>query len=113
MIDINTEAEKVLVKLPYNLSFYYPEEWNDSPIISFYDININGSFSTDNEKDMMKGYVNIDIWTKEPSKGGKIAIEVTELMEADGWWCELNRSVDKTDGIYHRTMRFGKEFILN
>lgn len=113
MVDINKEAEQVLIQLPYTLSFFYPEEFNEFPIVSFYDINTNGSFDSDNKKDMVKGYVNVDIWTLEPSQGGKIAGEITELMESSGWWCELNRSLPKTDGVYHRTMRWGKEFILN
>ncbi len=113
MVDINKEAEQVLIQLPYNLSFFYPEEWNEFPMISFYDINTNGSFDSDNQKDMLKGHINVDVWTTAAAEGGRIAGEITKLMENDGWWCELNRSVDKSDGVYHRTMRFGKEFVID
>lgn len=112
MVDICEEVEKLLAKLPYALYFFYPEQWSIFPIISFYDLNHSKSFSTDNEGDMSKGYAVVDVWTLEPGEGGKIAKEVTELMEADNWWCELNRPLPKTDGVCHRTLRFGKEFIL-
>lgn len=110
MFDVNKEAEKMLSQLPYKLSYFYPEEFADFPIVSFYDINTRGEFSSDNEKDTVRGYIQVDIWTREPSQGGKIAGEITDIAESDNWWCELNMSVDKTDGVYHRTMRFGKEF---
>lgn len=112
-MDINREAEKLLSKLPYNLSYFYPDSFNDFPLVSFYDISTKSSFDTDNKKACIRGYIQVDIWSTEPSQTAKIAEETEELAEADGWWCELNMSIDKTDGVYHRTMRLGKEFETN
>lgn len=112
MVDINAEAEKTLLRLPYKLCFYYPEQWNELPTVSFYDLNNVKTFAADNAGGMATGYIAVDIWTSEPSQGGQMAGEVISLMEADGWWCELNKSLPKTDGAYHKTLRFGKNFVL-
>lgn len=113
MFDINTEIEKVLAQLPYKQSFFYPKEWCTLPIISFYDMNTTGSFDSDNEKDIVKCHVVIDIWTKEPAEGGKIAAEIMELLEKENYWNELNRALPEENRICHRTMRFGKEILIN
>lgn len=110
MIDINTEAEKALSALPYKLVFSHPEAWNELPAVSFYDIAAGGVFSNDNLPGFIDGLVAVDVWTREPSQAGTIALEITAVMEADGWRCEMNRFADKTDGIYHRALRFGKTF---
>lgn len=110
MVDFNEEAEKSLSKLPYTLCFYYPEQWNEFPIISFYNLTEQGAFSSDNEEDLQGGCVVVDIWTLQPSDGGRIAKEVHVQMAKDGWSRELSMDVPKVDGVYHRTMRFYKEF---
>ncbi|MGM9935771.1 MAG: hypothetical protein ACI38A_00315 [Candidatus Ornithomonoglobus sp.] len=111
MIDINADAEKTLAALPYKLVYTRPEQWNELPVISFYDLNTSGAFASDNETDIDKGLLVIDIWARDPSQAAKIACEVISVMNAAGWYTELNRHVDKTDGIYHRTTRFSKIFI--
>lgn len=111
MVDINAEAEKTLSELPYTLCFYYPEQWNTFPIVSFYNLTESGAFASDNEEDIQKGTVVVDIWALSPSECGKINIEITELMKSDGWCRETSMDVPKTDGVYHRTMRFSKIFI--
>ena len=110
-VDINKEAESILAKLPYTSVFYRPEQWNRLPVISFYDIHTSGTFDTDNAEDIYKGLLVVDVWTDNPADGAKIADEVTDAFDAAGWWRELNRFVDKTDGVIHRTLRFGKEFL--
>ncbi|MCH5212264.1 MAG: hypothetical protein J1G06_04550 [Oscillospiraceae bacterium] len=110
-IDINEEADRILIALPYPVFFRRPDTWDELPTISYYDMNTSGSFSTDNTEDIYKGLLVVDVWSKTPSKGASVAQEIKEVMNTAGWWCELNRFVDKTDGVCHRTMRFGKEFL--
>lgn len=111
MTDINSDAQKFLESLPYELTFTNPEKWNKLPVISFYDMNTSGSFSADNSTQICTGRVVVDVWTNSPKQGADIALEAIQAMENGGWWCELNRFADKTAGVYHRTMRFGKNFI--
>lgn len=111
MTDINKDVQRVLEALPYTVTFSHPERFNKLPVISFYDIHTGGSFSADNSMQIYTGRVVVDVWAKDPAKAGMISSEITKAMNAGGWWCELNRFADKTDGIYHRTMRFGKNFI--
>ncbi len=110
MIDVNAEAEKTLSKLDCKIEYYYPEDFNDLPVVSFYNLTETPDFSTDNEEDIQSGTVVVDIWSDTPSDCGSIGLEVNKVMTADGWSREFSRDLGKKDGVYHRTMRFTKYF---
>ncbi len=112
MIDVNAEAEKTLLKLDCKIELYYPEKFNDLPVVSFYNLTETPDFSSDNEEDIQGGTVVVDIWSDTPSDCGSIGLQVYKVMNADGWNREFSRDLGKTDGVYHRTMRFKKYFIL-
>lgn len=110
MIDVNAEADKTLSALSCKITYYYPEEFNDVPIVSFYSLTEKPDFSTDNEEDIQAGTVVIDIWADKPSECGEISLQVNEVMTADDWQREFSRDLGKQNGIYHKTMRFTKYF---
>lgn len=113
MIDVNAEAEKTLSALDYKITYYYPDDFNSLPVVSFYNLNEKPDFSTDNEEDIQSGTVVVDIWANKPDVCGSIGIEVNNIMIADGWHRELSRDVTPDNSrVYHRTMRFIKYFIL-
>lgn len=112
MIDVNAAAEKTLSALDCKITYYYPEEFNDLPIVSFYSLTEKPDFSSDNEEDIQSGTVVIDIWTDEPSECGKIALEVNDVMTADNWSREFSRDLPRDGDVYHRTMRYSKDFVL-
>lgn len=112
MIDVNSEAEKTLSALNCSITYYYPEKFNDLPIVSFYNLTERPDFSSDNDEDIQSGTVQVDIWTSEPSQCGKIGIEVNKVMTADGWGREFSRDLGNQNGVYHKTMRFTKYFIV-
>ena len=112
MIDPNAEAEKALSKLNCRITYYYPEEFNDLPVVSFYNLTERPDFSSDNEEDIQCGTIVVDVWSDTPSDCGSIGIQVNNVMTADGWNREFSRDLGKIDGVYHRTMRFTKYFIL-
>lgn len=109
MIDFNIEAEKALKGLPYNVCFYYPERFNALPVISFYNLSERGAFGYDDSEVITRGWVQVDVWADRPDQCGRVAIEAAEAMIAAGWVREMSMDVPKTDGIYHRTMRFVKD----
>ena len=111
MIDVNAEAEKTLSALDYNVDYYYPQKFNKLPVISFYTLTDNTDFSYDNEDTMQCGTVVVDVWSDKPYECGSVGIEVSDVMTSDGWNREFSRDLLPTDGIYHKTMRFVKEFI--
>lgn len=112
MVDINAEAEKTLSKLDCKIEYYYPEKFNDLPIVSFYNLTERPDFTSDNEEDIQSGTVVIDIWSDNPADCGSIGLKVNEVMKADGWNREFSRDLPKTDDVYHRTMRYTKIFNL-
>lgn len=112
MVDVNKEVEKVLSSLPYTICFYYPEKFNALPVISFYNLNECGSFGYDDTEVISRGRVQVDVWADSPAECGSIAIETAETMIKYGWMREMSMDVPKTDGIYHRTIRFVKDFII-
>lgn len=112
MIDVNAAAEKTLLALNCKITYYYPENFNQLPVVSFYNLTENPDFSSDNEEDIQSGTVVVDIWTDEPSQCGEISLEVNKVMTADCWCREFSRDMGAQDGIYHKTMRFSKFFIL-
>ncbi|MBQ8301505.1 MAG: hypothetical protein IJX57_06035 [Clostridia bacterium] len=112
MIDVNAEAEKTLSKLDRKVEYYYPEKFNDMPVVSFYNLTEQPDFISDNEEDIQSGTVVVDIWSDNPADCGNIGLKVNEVMTADAWHREFSRDLPPTDGIYHRTMRFTKIFSL-
>lgn len=112
MLDVNAEAEKALNKLSYKVAYYYPEEFNNLPVMSFYNISETPDFSCDNIEAMQRGTVVIDIWAEAPQQCGDIGIKVNEIMTADGWGREFSRDLEPVNGIYHRTTRYTKIFNL-
>lgn len=113
MVDFNAEAEKALSVLPYAVCFYYPERFNKLPVISFYNLSERGAFACDDTETVSRGWVQTDVWAKEPAECGRIAAETAEAMAAGGWIREMSMDMPKTNGIYHRTLRFVKDCINN
>lgn len=112
MIDINAEAEKTLSALDCKITYYYPENFNNLPVVSFYNLTEKPDFSSDNEEDIQSGCVVVDIWADDPSQCGKIGLQVNDVMTADNWCREFSRDLPRDGDIYHRTMRFQKNFVL-
>lgn len=112
MIDINAEAEKTLSALDCKITYYYPNNFNDLPIVSFYNLTETPDFSTDNEEDIQSGCVVVDIWADDPSQCGKIGLQVNDIMTSDEWYREFSKDLPRDGDIYHRTMRFKKFFVL-
>ena len=113
MIDVNLEAEKTLSKLDCNVTYYYPKTFNNLPIISYYSLGEKGAFSYDNQESIQKGTIQVDIWSAKALECGNISIMVNDVMTNDGWHRELSKDVPNPDSrIYHKTMRFSKNFQL-
>lgn len=112
MIDVNAEAEKTLLNLDCRVEYYYPKKFNDLPVVSFYNLTEKPDFSSDNEEDIQSGTVVVDVWADNPQDCGNIGLQVNKLMKSDGWEREFSRDIEPNGGVYHRTMRFTKFFIL-
>lgn len=113
MLDINIMAEKVLSALDCSVVFQYPEEFTSLPAVSYYTVTEKGGFYADNIECIQEGYIQTDIWAKNPSECGELSVRVNELMTNDGWHREFSMDIPRKDEtVYHRTMRFKKYFQL-
>ena len=113
MIDVNKEAEKSLSKVDCEAVYYYPDDFNTLPVISYYQLTERPSFGYDNIEAIQTGTVVVDVWSNKPSEVGAISLQVNDVMVADGWGREFSRDVNPDgkpgeDYVYHKTMRFSK-----
>lgn len=110
--DINSEAEKSLVKTGYKLCFQHPKSEAEFPCVSFFTLNERPEFASDNSEDSQMGWIQVDVWADKAKTVGDMSIEISSKMKADGWSRELSRDVPDEGEVYHKTMRFSKQFIL-
>ena len=114
MVDVNAETEKTLSKLDCEAVYYYPDDFNKLPLVSYYQLTERPSFGYDNIEAIQKGTVVVDIWGNNPSEIGKISLQVNDIMTADGWGREFSADIPPRAGeTFHKTMRFSKNFIVD
>lgn len=113
MIDINKETEKTLGKLQCGVVFQYPKNFNKLPIVSYYTVTECSGFYADNYEIIQEGHIQIDVWAEIPKECSELAIAINEMMMKDGWVREMSMDVpEKDEDIYHKTIRFKKDFII-
>lgn len=117
MINLKPQILKKLEEISdVEVSYFYPQEWSNlskKPAISYYEMDNSMSSKADDEEYSSNIAIQIDIWAKSPSQCSKLAIEVNEKMED----LEFERTLavdlfEQETKIYHKTMRFEKEEIL-
>lgn len=99
----------------FDVALYYqhPDTKGKLPAVSYYNITERPKGTYDNLCFAEHGKIQIDIWVKNPSDSGLLAMAIKRVMHADGWQFELALDVpEPTEKITHRTMRFGKTFLL-
>lgn len=110
MIDINEMAQRTLSQLDCSVVYYCPDKFTELPAVSFYTLSERPCFGYDNTETEHNGTIQLDIWTKSPEEGGALAIKVNEIMSTDGWCREFSMDLPKSEGVYHKTMRYVKGF---
>lgn len=117
MINLKPQILKKLEEISnVEVSYFYPQKWNElnkKPVISYYEIDNSMSSKADDEEYSSNIAIQIDIWAKSSSQCSKLAIQVNEKMED----LEFERTLaldlfEQETKIYHKTMRFEKEEIL-
>lgn len=122
MVDVNEEIEAALADLSCTACYQYPADFNDLPVVSFYNLTERPDFGSDNEEDIQMGWAQLDVWGDYPKDVGSLAIEVHKAMTAAGWTREFSMDVPsrtrmennveiRTD-VFHRTMRYVKDFSI-
>lgn len=113
MIDINSEAEKSLIKTGFTLVFHHPKKETPLPCVSFYNLTERPDFTTDNTEAIQAGWVQVDVWSYNAAECGSMAVKINEVLNADGWNRELSMDIPEDNSeIFRKTIRFSKHFIL-
>ena len=98
------------------VSYFYPQEWSnlsEKSAISYYEMDNSISSKADDEEYSSNIAIQIDIWAKSPSQCSKLAIEVNRKMAELDFERTLALDLfEQETKIYHKTMRFEKEEIL-
>lgn len=117
MINLKPQILKKLEEISdVEVSYFYPQKWSDlskRPAISYYEMDNSMASKADDEEYSSNIAIQIDIWAKSSSQCSKLAIQVNEKMED----LEFERTLaldlfEQETKIYHKTMRFEKEEIL-
>lgn len=110
MIDVNAEVRKLLETVDgAKVTFYHPQQFNNLPVISYYELTTTTGMCFDNAEQAQSSSVEIDIWGKGGGECSRLAVKVDKAMQNDGWYRELSRDMPPENNIYHKTMRFSKE----
>lgn len=109
MVDVNKEVRGILNRMENTeIKFFHPGEFNDLPVISYYELTTRTGICYDNKENGQRSNVCIDIWGASGAECSRLAVEVNDLMQSDGWAREFSRDMPPEDGVYHKTMRFYK-----
>lgn len=112
ILDVNSEAEKSLAGLDCTVVYSHPDSCCKMPAVTFYTLTELNTFSTDNEAGVLEGHICVDVWSRKAEDCGRYGIEVNKVLTSDGWVREFSQDMPKEDGVYHKTMRFVKEFVI-
>lgn len=117
MINLKPQILKKLEEISdVEVSYFYPQKWSEldkKPAISYYEMDNSVASKADDDEYSSNIAIQIDIWAKSSSQCSKIAVQVNEKMK--GLEFERTLSLDlfeQETKIYHKTMRFEKEEIL-
>ena len=114
MINLKPQILKKLKGISdVEVSYFYPQDWAKLPAISYYEMDNSLASKADDEEYSSNIAIQVDIWDKSSSQCSKLAIEVNKKMED----LEFERTLaldlfEDATKIYHKTMRFEKEEIL-
>ena len=114
MINLKPQILKKLKEISdVEVSYFYPQNWAKLPAISYYEMDNSIASKADDEEYSSNIAMQIDIWAKSSSQCSKLAIEVNKKMQELDFERTLALDLfEQETKIYHKTMRFEKEEIL-
>lgn len=112
MININAEIQEILKNTDVKSVYMYPDRFVGLPVISYFCSCEKSGFCCDNSELITEGTVQLDLWSESNIECDEIAINVERIMNENGYERVVAEDIPEgTDGIYHKAMRFFKEFI--
>lgn len=114
MINLKPQILKKLEGISgVEVSYFYPQDWARLPAISYYEMDNSTAGKADDEEYSSNIAIQIDIWAKSSSECSNLAIQVNKRMTELDFERTLALDLfEQETKIYHKTMRFEKEEIL-
>ena len=117
MINLKPQILKKLEEISdVEVSYFYPQKWSEldkKTVISYYEMDNSVASKADDDEYSSNIAIQIDIWAKSSSQCSKIAVQVNEKMKKLEFERTLSLDLfEQETKIYHKTMRFEKEEIL-
>lgn len=113
MIDVNEILAEEIRAVSCQSHFFHIPENVTFPCISYYTVNDSPTFSTDNVAGFQRSHVSVDVWTTTPAESGRIAAEVINVLTECGWGYENMRDIAPESGVYHKVLRFVRDFEID
>ncbi len=109
MVDVNKIVREILGGIDgVKVTYYYPNEFNNLPIISYYELTTTTGMRYDNAEQAQVSTVVVDVWGSGGGECSRLAVKVDAAMQNNGWYREFSRDMPPDGGVYHKTMRFSK-----
>ena len=113
MINANEEIKSILTGLDFSVVYSRPQSFTKLPAVSYYNLTESGGFYSDNSECIRDVTMQLDVWAKDINECTRICDDVNKRLLRNGYYRQMSMDVpSEADGVYHRTMRFIKQFIL-
>lgn len=106
MLNLKPEILKLLKQLDVKTNYYYPQNFNQLPIVTYYELeNRTLLTSADGEELLSEVTYSIDVWSKESTS--EISIQIDKLMRSIGFRRTSSNDLFEPDTkINHKVLRY-------
>lgn len=113
MINVNDEIYNIFHENGINAVYMHPNGFSGMPVISYFCVSEKPGFCCDNSELIQDFTVQTDIWAENHLECDVLSDRVGSIMSKNGYHHIISEDIpENADGIYHKAMRFIKQFIL-
>jgi hypothetical protein len=107
MIDLSSPVANALEAICSNVFFYYPDDFETLPAISYFD---NGNSSNDNSDLLTKVSFQIDVWSLTVPDCKTITAAADTAMRGLGFRRTFSQPIPDPSGYRHQSMKYQGTF---
>ena len=104
MIDLKEEVYEKLAECDIDVVYFYPKNFNELPVVSYYEIENADSGYCESEIISDISF-QVDVWAKTAAEVSEICLNVDEKMSEIGFRREFSQEMNGND-VQRKTMRY-------
>ncbi|MBR1444517.1 MAG: hypothetical protein IJ583_13415 [Firmicutes bacterium] len=104
MIDLKRDVYEKLVECGVETVYFYPEDFKNLPVISYYEIENSDSGYCGSEVISDVSF-QVDVWAEKALTVSEICMNVDEKMSGIGFRRAFAQDLNE-DSVYRKTMRY-------